>query len=90
MSGWTKALWTIFVIVLPLLGVLLYLIVHGGKMQDRSMRYAARTEQRQQEYIRSVAPSPSTADEISKLADLHNRGLITDTEFNTKKAALLG
>jgi hypothetical protein len=90
MSGWGKALWTIFVVVLPLLGVLLYLIVHGGKMQERSLRYAATMEERQRDYIKSVANSPSTADEISKLAELHDRGVITDNEFNTKKAALLG
>jgi small-conductance mechanosensitive channel len=89
MSGWGKALWTLFVIFLPFLGVLMYLIVHGSKMQERSLRYAERMESRQREYIQSVAGASSTADEISKLADLHDRGVITDTEFNTKKAALL-
>jgi Short C-terminal domain/Phospholipase_D-nuclease N-terminal len=91
-SGWGKALWTILVVFLPLLGVLLYMIVRGGKMHERSARYAIDMEERQQEYIRNVASNstPSTADEISKLATLHDRGVITDSEFNAKKAALLG
>jgi Short C-terminal domain/Phospholipase_D-nuclease N-terminal len=89
MSGWGKALWAVFIIVLPLVGVFLYLIVHGGRMQERSTRYAAAMEQRQRDYIKTVANSPSTADEISKLAELHERGVINDSEFNAKKAALL-
>jgi hypothetical protein len=90
MSGWGKALWTVFMIVAPFLGVLAYLIVHGGTMQERSMKHAVAVEQRQREYIQSLAGSSSPADEVSKLADLHSRGVINDTEFNTKKAALLG
>jgi small-conductance mechanosensitive channel len=91
MSGWGKALWTIFIVLLPFLGVLAYMILRGGKMQERSARYAMQREEQQQEYIRRVASaSPSTADEISKLANLHDRGVITDSEFNAKKAALLG
>lgn len=90
MSGWGKALWAVFMIVLPLLGVLAYLVAHGGEMQERSMKHALAMEERQRGYIKSVAGSPSTADEVAKLADLHDRGVLTDTEFNTKKAALLG
>jgi hypothetical protein len=89
MSGWGKALWSVFVILLPYLGVFLYLIAHGGKMHERSARYAAAREQQQQDYIKTVAGTTSTADEIAKLAQLHDRGVITDTEFNAKKAALL-
>lgn len=89
MSGWAKALWTIFVIVVPFLGVFMYLVVHGGKMQERSMKQAVATEKSQQEYIKSVAGSQSTADEIGKLAELHDQGILTDAEFNSKKAALL-
>lgn len=89
MSGWSKALWAIFVIVVPFLGVFLYLIVHGGKMQDRAMKQAIDTEKQQREYIKSVAGSQSTADELAKLAELRNRGLLTDAEFDAQKAALL-
>jgi hypothetical protein len=90
MSGWGKAVWAVFMIVLPLIGVFVYLIAHGGEMQERSMKHALAVEERQQDYIKSVASSPSTADEVAKLADLHDRGVLTDAEFNIKKAALLG
>jgi small-conductance mechanosensitive channel len=92
MSGAGKALWTLFVVFLPFLGILIYMIARGGGMQERAERHAVAQQQRQEEYIRSVtsASSASTADEISKLAALHDRGVITDTEFNAKKAALLG
>jgi len=88
-SGWGKALWAIFMIVLPFLGVIVYLIAHGGQMQERATTQTVELERRQRDYIKSVASSPSIADEIAKLAELHDRGVITDTEFNTEKAALL-
>jgi Short C-terminal domain/Phospholipase_D-nuclease N-terminal len=90
MSGWGKAGWTIFVILLPLLGVLVYLIAHGGDMQDRSARDAIAVEQAQRDYIRSAAgTSVSTADELSKLAALRDTGVISDGEFDAQKAKLL-
>ena len=89
MSGWAKALWVIFVIVLPFLGVLIYLIVHGSSMQERTRSQAIAMERAQRDYIKSVAGSESTADELAKLAELRNRGVITDTEFDAQKAALL-
>jgi thiosulfate reductase cytochrome b subunit len=90
MSGWGKAGWTIFVIVLPLLGVLIYLIVHGGDMQDRSARDAIAADQAQRDYIRAVAGSASsTSEELSKLAALRDSGVITQSEFDAQKAKLL-
>ena len=89
MSGWGKAGWSIFIVILPFLGVLIYLIVHGGDMQDRSVRAASRSEQAQRDYIRSVAGSGSTADELAKLAELKNQGVISDQEFEAQKAKLL-
>lgn len=90
MSGWRKAAWAIFVIVLPFIGVFSYLVVHGGKMHERSTQRAAALEQAQRDYVRSIAGSPpSTTDELAKLADLHNRGVLSDSEFNSQKAALL-
>jgi hypothetical protein len=90
MGGWGKAGWTIFVIVLPLLGVLIYLIVHGGDMQDRSARDAIVADQAQRDYIRSVAgTSTSTADELTKLSALRDSGVISQSEFDTQKAKLL-
>jgi hypothetical protein len=90
MSGWAKAAWTVFVFVLPLFGVLIYLIAHGGDMQHRSMRQAAALEEAQRDYIRNIAqPSVSTADELTKLADLRTAGVITTDEFEAQKARLL-
>ena len=89
MSGWSKALWTIFVIVLPLLGVLIYMIVHGSAMQERSMAQAKAMDDASRAYIKEAAGAPSTADEIAKLNDLKNSGAISEDEFNAAKAKLL-
>lgn len=89
-SGWAKAGWTVFVIALPLLGVLVYLIANGGEMQERSMRQAAEAERAQRDYIRGLASSStSTADELAKLAELRDTGVISDAEFDGQKATLL-
>ena len=89
MSGLGKAGWILFIIVLPFLGALIYLIANGGDMQKRTMSDMAAAEQAQREYIRSVATT-STADELAKLADLRNSGHITQEEFDAQKAKLLG
>ena len=89
MSGWAKAGWVLFVIILPLLGALIYLIVNGGKMQERSMKQAADMEKAQREYIQDVAGGSSSADELEKLSELHKNGVLTDEEFAAQKAKLL-
>ncbi len=91
-SGWAKAGWTIFIVFMPLLGVLVYLIVHGGDMQHRSMKAAAEAQAAQAEYIKSVAGTGGggTAEELEKLAKLHDSGVLTDEEFAAQKAKLLG
>src|SRR5262245_12776349 len=90
LSGWGKALWTILVIVVPYLGVLIYLIVRGGKMRQRETRDAQQADTAMRQYIRETAGTPSApADEIDKLADLRDRGIITDTDFPSAKAKLL-
>ena len=88
-SGWGKALWVIFVIVLPFLGVLIYLIVHGDDMQDRAMNRAVDQQAAQAAYIQDVAGSGSTADELEKLKGLHDRGVLTDDEFAAQKQKVL-
>jgi hypothetical protein len=91
LSGWGKAGWTIFIIVLPFLGVLVYLIARGGSMTERAMKEAAAQERAMREYVQDVASSgSSTADELAKLASLRDRGLLTSDEFDAQKAALLG
>ncbi len=90
MSGWGKAGWTMLVIVLPLFGSLIYLIVHGGAMQERSDRAALAADEAQRDYIRRVAgSSTSVADEIAKLAALRDQGTISDDEFQAVKSQLL-
>jgi hypothetical protein len=89
-SGFGKAGWILFVIVLPFLGVLIYLIANGDKMQERSMKQASNMANAQREYIQSVAgDNSSTADEIAKLASLKDSGAITDPEFQAQKVKLL-
>lgn len=90
LGGWGKALWCIFVIFLPYLGVFVYLIARGGKMRDRQMRDATDAEAAQRAYIRQVAgSSPSTADELAKLSDMKATGAISEAEYEAAKAKVL-
>jgi predicted PurR-regulated permease PerM len=89
MSGVSKALWLIFVVILPFLGVLVYMIAHGSDMALRAGQDAQQQQQAMDSYIRQTAGSTSTADELSKLASLKNDGVITDAEFAAQKAKLL-
>ena len=91
MSGWAKAAWVIFVIILPLLGVLIYLIAQGKNMQARSVKQAQETDQQMRAYIQDAAGTSgsSNADEIAKLAALRDAGTISDEEFQEQKAKLL-
>ena len=89
-NGWIKALWVIFVVILPFLGVLFYLIFRGGKMQDRAQRDAARNEQAFRGYVQDVAASStSPADQLAKLAELKDRGVLTKAEFEAEKTKIL-
>ena len=85
LSGWGKALWTIFVIVLPYLGVFIYLIARGHKMGEHAVQDAQAAMRR---YVQNVVSSDgrSTADEIARLADLRDRGVISEEEFQQAKA----
>jgi hypothetical protein len=91
MGGGAKALWTIFVIVLPYLGVFVYLIARGHKMQEHAVQQAKAQDAAAREYIQSVAGGgTSTADEIARLADLKAKGVISEEEFQAAKAKALG
>jgi len=90
MGGFGKALWVVFVIILPFLGVLVYLIAHGGEMQKRAVDQAVTQQRAQQAYIQDAAGSGgSSADELEKLAGLHQKGVLTDEEFATQKSKVL-
>jgi len=89
LSGWVKALWFVFILFLPLIGVLVYLIARGGKMHERQLRQAHRQEEQLRSYVQEVAGSQSSADQLAKLADLRDRGVITAAEFDREKAKIL-
>jgi len=89
LSGWAKALWFLFVLFIPLIGVLVYLIARGGKMQERAVRDSQERDQQFRSYVQDAAGSQTTADQLTKLADLRDRGVITADEFEREKAKVL-
>jgi hypothetical protein len=88
-GGWGKAGWTIFVIVLPYLGVFVYLIAEGRHMGERSMKQAQDYQAQMDSYVRSVADSANPADQIAKAKELLDNGTISQDEFDKLKAAAL-
>ncbi len=82
LSNWAKALWLLFIFVLPLLGVLAYVIVRGHTMHEHQAEDRTHVEA-----IRQAGGSP--AEEISKLAELKDRGVLSDEEFERAKARVL-
>jgi hypothetical protein len=88
-GGWAKALWVIFIVILPFLGVLVYLIARGGKMQERAVQRAQQQEQEFRSYVQQTAGPTSSADQLSQLADLKARGVLSDEEFEAEKAKIL-
>lgn len=89
LSGWAKAIWVIFVIILPFLGILVYLIARGGKMHERAEESAKQQQQAFDDYVKQAAGSESNVDQLAKLSDLKTQGVITDAEFEAQKAKLL-
>src|SRR5215472_1231645 len=90
LSGWAKALWFIFVLFIPLIGVLVYLIARGGKMQQRSVRDQQQADREFRSYVQDVAGSGATpADQLAELAELRDRGVISAAEFEREKAKIL-
>jgi membrane protein implicated in regulation of membrane protease activity len=89
LSGWAKALWFVFVLFIPLIGVLVYLIARGGKMQERATQDARQQEQDFRTYVQEAASSATPADQLAKLADLRDRGVISAEEFEREKAKVL-
>jgi Short C-terminal domain/Phospholipase_D-nuclease N-terminal len=85
-SGWGKAAWTFFVIVLPFLGIFIYLIVEGKGMGERSMAQAQAAQAAMDDRVRSVAGSGGAADQIAKAKDLLDSGAITQPEYDQLKA----
>ncbi len=89
LSGGMKAFWVIFIVIIPWLGILIYLIARGSGMQKRAIAHAQAQEAQFRDYVQSTASTASSADQIAKLADLKSQGVITDAEFDAQKAKLL-
>jgi thiol:disulfide interchange protein len=91
LSGWAKAGWLVLVIILPLIGVLAYLIARGHTMQERQAREAKAQDEAFRTYVREAAGADgqSQSDELSKLANLRQRGVLNEQEFERAKAKVL-
>ena len=89
LSGVAKALWFLFVLFIPLIGVLVYLIARGDKMHQHAEQEAQQQDQAFRSYVQDAAGSGNTADQLAKLADLRDRGVITADEFEREKAKVL-
>jgi fatty acid desaturase len=89
MGGGAKALWVIFIVLIPYLGVFAYLLFRGGSMHERAADQAALQQKMFNQHFRHLENGPTTADQLHKLADLKERGFITDDEFQAEKAKIL-
>ena len=87
LSGWGKALWSIFIIVVPYLGVFVYLIARGHKMGEHAIAQAQAQQDAFRQQVQQATTSP--AEELAKLDDLRTRGVIDDAEFARLKAQTL-
>lgn len=99
LSGWAKAAWLLFIVFIPVIGIFAYLIARGRSMQERSQEVRAQ-RMREQEIIRTHMPAqqtgqptgqqgPTPADQLSRLADLRQRGVLSAEEFDREKAKVL-
>jgi putative oligomerization/nucleic acid binding protein/phospholipase D-like protein len=91
LSGWAKALWFLFVLFIPIIGVVVYLIARGDSMNERTAQQAQQQDQEFRSYVQEAAADSlaSTADQLAKLADLRDRGVISAGEFESQKAKVL-
>jgi hypothetical protein len=89
LGGWGKALWTIFVIFMPYLGVFVYLIARWHKMQEHAIDAAKAQDAAARAYIQNATQAASPSEEIARLADLKKKGTISQAEFDQAKAKLL-
>jgi len=89
MGGFAKAIWTIFVILVPFLGVFVYLIARGRSMGERDLAAAQAQQEAFKSYVQQTAGTAGTASELASLAELKQQGVLTDAEFEAQKAKLL-
>ncbi len=89
LNGWAKAAWVLFLVFIPVLTSLLYLIVRGHGMRDRAIAEQAEAKKQFDSYVQEQAAAASPADELHKLSDLKDKGAISQEEFDAAKAKLL-
>jgi hypothetical protein len=89
LSGWWKALWVLFLVFIPFLTALVYLIARGSGMRDRTIKAQAEAKQHFDSYVRQQAHGASPADELHKLNELKEKGALSAEEFDKAKAKLL-
>jgi hypothetical protein len=87
-SGWGKAAWVFFLVFIPFVTALIYLGVRGSGMRERALARQAEAKQQFDSYVKEAASSP--VDELHKLSELHDKGVISDGEFEKMKAKLVG
>jgi hypothetical protein len=90
LGGGAKMLWVLFVIILPFLGIFVYLIARGGKMHERAETQAAQQQKSFDAYVKQTAGAgTSSTDQLTQLADLRKQGAINDAEFEAQKEKIL-
>jgi hypothetical protein len=90
MGGFAKALWLLFVVFLPFLGVLVYVLARGDNMAQHTADDAAKQEAAFQKYVKETAGSSGPGDQLTQLSALHESGKLSDAEYETAKAKVLG
>jgi ABC-type multidrug transport system fused ATPase/permease subunit len=89
LGGLAKTLWVVFVLIVPLFGVLIYLIARGGSMHERAAAQAQRQDEAFRAYVQETAGPPSVTEELTNLANLRDSGVITEAEFQAAKEKAL-
>ena len=89
LSGWGKAAWVLFLVFIPFLTALIYLIARGGGMRERAIKAQAEAKQHFDSYVREQAHGGSPADELHKLNELKEKGALSQEEFDKAKTKLL-
>jgi hypothetical protein len=89
LSGWAKAAWVLFLVFIPFITALIYLIARGSGMRERALKAQAEAREHMDTYIREQAHAGSPADELHKLQELKEKGALSDAEFDKAKAKLL-
>jgi hypothetical protein len=89
LSGGGKAMWTVFLIFLPWVGAVIYLIARGGSMNERTVQAAQANEERMRAYVKEAAGTKSVADQLTELAELRDSGVITGAEYDQARVKVL-